>query len=383
MKVAFFTYYPLEYGGGVAKYFVEVTTGLKKRYKELDIEIITFNENTFNKILFIYSLYFLGKQDKAKKEKNKRIKGKLFGIKYNRVGIFQLIKRLQQNDLIYTSNNLLEVLLLKFLIGYRKLPPVIYGFHIPSHYAQTGSLQSKFHNILYASFIYKIALGGAYKLHVLNSFDEKRYSKYFERKKVVKIYNPFDFKNFVQKEKKFSYKYYRNNKKFNILWVGRLTEQKGVDDLVELVNLINSSKYKNRIVWNVVGDGELKSDIESISIKWANVNYYGYVTNDFLPSIYKNNHLFITTSKWESFPYTLLEAQSFGLPVVAYDIHGIRDIVDNKKNGYLVETTNQFKNKIIQIVNGKVFDKSLIRGYIIKKFDIEDIYNRLHSLFVI
>lgn len=383
MKIAFFTYLMLEHGGGVAKYYIEVASGLKKRFRDLDTNIITFGKESLNFILFLYSVYFFGKQDKNRlnKESPDDVKDKLGGVGYYQVRLVNLQRKLQEYDLIYSSNNLLEVVILKYLIGYRNLPPVIFGFHVPSYYVIRKSLQSKLHNILYASFIYNYALKGASKLHVLNSYDEKLYRNKFSPSKVTKIYNPFNFRKFVKKASLFKYQYQWDKRKFNILWLGRLTEQKGIDDLIGLINMINDSSHKNKFIWHIVGDGELRSKIKKLAQKWENVNYHGYIENNYVPSIYKENDLLISTSKWESFPYNLLEAQSFGLPVVSFNIPGVRDIVEAGKNGYLVENNSQFREKIILLLEDKKMNKNYIKAYIEKKFDREKLYQKMHKIF--
>lgn len=383
MKIAFFTYLMLEFGGGVAKYFIEVTSELKKRYPNLDIAIVTFDESALKKILFLYNLYFFGKQDRNlhNKEKAKDIKQKLSEVKYYKVdGLRSLKILLQKFDVIYSTNNLLEVLILAFLIRYENLPPVIFGFHIPSYYAITKSLQSKIHNFLYSSFPYKYAINGAKALHVTNSFDEKLFRNINIKVPIFKIYYPFDFQSFEKKAILYKYNYNWEGKKYNILWVGRLTEQKGVDDLILLINQINNSKYLDKIIWNIIGEGELKEKILGTSKKWENVHYLGYVENDYLPSIFKENDLFISTSQWESFPYNILETQCFGLPVIAYNIHGCNEIIDNNKNGHLVSSIKQFKEKILFNMHGSTINKKDIRRYIRKKINNNKIYRDLYKL---
>jgi len=383
MRIGFFTYLKPEYGGGVAKYFTEVASGLSKRYKDLDLTLISFNEKTLRSIIFIYWIYFFGAQDKNlnNKETKKDVLKKLGRAGYQEVGLRSLKKQLQGFDLIYTTNNLLEVILIKYLLGYKNLPPVIYGFHIPAVYPTTKSLQAKLHNMIYSSGLYLSAALEAKRLHVLNSFDENWLGEKFPKGKVVKIYNPFDFDNFEAGAKRKTFRFNWNKKKFNILWVGRLTAQKGIDNLVEIIHTLNSSNYKDSIVWNITGEGELKADILNLKKKWDNVNYFGYVANSYLPSIYKNNDLFIATSSWESFPYNLLEAQSFGLGVVAFDIAGVNEIIDNNKNGYLVSDTRAFIRKVAYLSGSNKMEKEKIKAYIRNKFDQENIFKRLYSLF--
>ena len=273
----------------------------------------------------------------------------------------------------------MEAFILKFLIGYKNLPPVIFGCHTPAYYPVVKSIQSKLHNILYGGVVYKFLASGVNIFHVINSFDEKFYKKLFQSKKVVKIYNPFDSEQFLRSADANKYGFKRDKAKHNIIWAGRLTEQKGVDDLVMIVNRINSTPAADKIVWNICGDGGEKYKIVDL-LKWKNVNYFGYVENIYMASLYKENDLLISTSKWEGFPYNLLEAQSCGLPVIAYDICGCNDMVESGVNGYLVTNAEQYGTEILNCVSGKyVF--SGIKQYIMKKFNSNSIYSELASMF--
>src|SRR3990170_6716018 len=91
MRIAFFTYSMLEYGGGVAKYFIEVSSGLVKRFKSLDIDIITFDDSTLKIVFILYWIYFLGKQDRNLfiKEETKDINNKLGRVTYRKVSFYR------------------------------------------------------------------------------------------------------------------------------------------------------------------------------------------------------------------------------------------------------------------------------------------------------
>ncbi len=383
MKICFFNYMPLEHGGGTEKYLLETATQLKRLDKNLEISIITPNEKLIKKILFFYSFYFQKNLSSSfLREQEKTIQKKLGPVTYQKMeSLERLSNELKKFDVIYSTNNLLEVVLLSLFFRNRSRPKIILGFHIPMTYLKTNSIQSLLHNILYNSFIYKNLINQANILHVINNFDEKRLSKLLSYKKIVKIYNPFDFDDYQQMahHKKYSEKW--QNNKINILWVGRLTEQKGIDDLLFLIQKINHTDLKNKIIWNIVGDGELKPKVVEIANQFNNVRYFGYIQQYYLPSIYKNNQLYISTSKWESFPYNLLEAQCFGLPVICYNIHGCNDIIDHEKNGFLVETKQEFLSTLIQVIKHNKKPSTDIKKYIRSKFNYHLLYEKLHILF--
>jgi len=386
MKIAFFTYPILECGGGLAKYFIEIPSELKKCYPDLNISVISLDEKMTEGLRYLLSFYYFRKISRSNlyREESNTIVNKLGKVSYIKCKSFkELKKELLKYDIIYSKNEILEALIIKFLIGYKNLPPVIFGCHTPIFYPITKSIQSKLHNILYGGVIYRFLANGVRKFHVINSFTENKFKKMFPQKKIVKIYNPFDFDNFVKKSKNYRYKFNFDKTKFNIMWSGRLYEPKGIDDLVKIVDEINKTEHKNEIIWNIVGDGnkEEKSKILNLKNKWDNLNYFGYVENNYIASLYKENNLFISTSKWESFPYNLLEAQTFGLPIVAYDISGCNDIIENDKNGFLVNSIEEFKKKTLFFVNGGKL-KIDIGTFIRSKFNRNGIYNSLINMFM-
>lgn len=381
MKIAFYNYLPLEYGGGTANFFIEISTGLKKKYPDLDIAIVTFDKFLSQKILKLYSIYFNVKftDNDLDRESTNNILTKLGDVRYIQAdNLVDLTKKLQTFDVIYSKNDFVEAFILKFLIRYSKLPPIIYGFHTPVKYTITKSLQSKFHNILYSSFLYRYMISGARKYHVLNNYDESILKKWHPQITVSKIYNPIDFTEFNKSAKKYKDKIKFNPKKINILWIGRITEQKGIDDLLFIIDKVKQFN-NDKIIWNIVGDGDQKVKLLNNINKWDNVFCHGYVRHEFIPGIYEKHDLLISTSMWECFPYNIIEAQSFGLPVICYNIPGCTDIIDDNNNGFLVSDKNEFVSRIISFKKNQ-FNKNFISKKIRKRISNENIFTNFYNL---
>lgn len=138
----------------------------------------------------------------------------------------------------------------------------------------------------------------------------------------------------------------------NLLFVGRLVPRKNIIDLVKITKLLVSTD--NNFILNLVGGGEykyvekIKKEISKNNLQ-KNVIFYGKVTDDKLNKLYKSNCIFVFTSLVEGFGLVLLEAMSKGLPVVAYDIVGVRDVVISRENGFLIKSGNiyEFAEKIL------------------------------------
>ena len=75
--------------------------------------------------------------------------------------------------------------------------------------------------------------------------------------------------------------------------------------------------------------------------------FMGWVDRMTLAGLYKTLDLFVFPSKFDTFGNVILEAFVNGMPVVAYDTKGPRDIVQDNVNGFLVDTKQQMSAQII------------------------------------
>ena len=127
-----------------------------------------------------------------------------------------------------------------------------------------------------------------------------------------------------------------------VVSVGRLSKEKGFLRLIDICKLIqDSSEFKD---WklHIVGDGELKEKIEN---KIRDLNLTNSIilkpfTKD-VESEYLSASIYAMTSHFEGLPMVLIEAQSYALPTISFDIAtGPSDIIENDKSGYLIEDNN-------------------------------------------
>jgi len=122
-----------------------------------------------------------------------------------------------------------------------------------------------------------------------------------------------------------------------ILFVGRLVEKKGVSVLLEAVRLIDATAYDVLIV----GDGPLRSQLRSESSGLA-VSFAGVLGREALAAEFGAATIAVFPSvpaasgDQDGLPVSLLEAMSTGCAVVASDLSGLRDAVEDGVNGLLV-----------------------------------------------
>lgn len=116
------------------------------------------------------------------------------------------------------------------------------------------------------------------------------------------------------------------------LFLGRLTEHKGVLDFIELAKNNPDSKFV------IVGTGPLKQVVEDNAKKLRNLDFRGFLEkgSDEWTSVYRNAKAFICPiKKDESFGLVMIEAMAFGTPVIAYDAVAAPEIIENGKSGLL------------------------------------------------
>ena len=109
--------------------------------------------------------------------------------------------------------------------------------------------------------------------------------------------------------------------------------------LAEALSLLEKQGVTD-IKWLCVGDGELKTtlmDYCKTNLSKINVIFLGYLTNCKVFDLYRHQHIdaFINVSSSEGLPVSVMEAQSFGIPVIATMVGGTSEIVNNN-NGILL-----------------------------------------------
>ncbi|MFL9610282.1 glycosyltransferase [Methylobacillus sp. Pita2] len=117
--------------------------------------------------------------------------------------------------------------------------------------------------------------------------------------------------------------------KIRLLYAGRFDRQKGIDVLLAALQHVDA-----RIHCFAVGDASL-GDID-LGIKPDNVSYTGWLAPKDLQAYMASCDVFIMPSRWEGFGLAALEAMRAGKPVIATDVGGLPELVENKVNGFVI-----------------------------------------------
>lgn len=146
--------------------------------------------------------------------------------------------------------------------------------------------------------------------------------------KVKTIYNGIDLEPFqnIGRER---------NQVVHVGFVGRLVHQKGIDILMGAIEALKDSLYH----FHIYGDGEYRDQIIGLenALGRDRVTYHGFVPSNEIHKAYDAIDVLIAPSIDEGLPYTFIEAMACGVPVIASDVGGVSEIVEDGRTGLLIK----------------------------------------------
>jgi glycosyltransferase involved in cell wall biosynthesis len=148
-----------------------------------------------------------------------------------------------------------------------------------------------------------------------------------------------------------------------VLFVGRLVEKKGVNDLIRAFSMLPAHVGEKTKLW-IIGDGELRPELEALAQRLGvaeHTKFWGRIANDQLPDFYAAADLFVGPSvvaasgDTEGQGVVFLEAMAAGLCVLATKAGGISEVVEDGYTGVLVDPRNpqQLANAMGQLLLDK------------------------------
>lgn len=132
------------------------------------------------------------------------------------------------------------------------------------------------------------------------------------------------------------------NKSPILLSVGRVSKEKGLDDLIPL-----QDKYT--II--IVGDGPYRAELES---KMPKAEFVGYKSGSELANYYQRADVFLFPSRTDTFGLVMIEAMSLGTPVAAYPVRGPLDVIEQGLTGVMDENLSKAVESALKIERSTV-----------------------------
>lgn len=130
----------------------------------------------------------------------------------------------------------------------------------------------------------------------------------------------------------------KSDNRLHLLFLGSITESKGIFDLLDVISN-NKNVFEGKLCLHIGGNGKVDKLTNLIEAKDLQdmVTYEGWADEKKKSFLFSLSDIFILPSYTEGLPVSILEAMSYGLPIIATRIGGIPDIVSENENGMLFE----------------------------------------------
>ena len=176
------------------------------------------------------------------------------------------------------------------------------------------------------------------------------------------------------------------NDQINITIVSRLVSHKNIEKIIKAISDLNNPL----INLNIIGDGPELNQLQKISLESNNkdnIIFHGKLNRDDINHIFLNSDIYIQASNYEGLPHSLLEAMSYGIPVLCTPVGECKEILGNEDRGYILDlpvSKNNIKSKISEIIGEKnIANKKGERGkdFINEKYNLTNSFNLYKNLF--
>ncbi len=171
----------------------------------------------------------------------------------------------------------------------------------------------------------------------------------------------------------------------NLLFAGRLNKQKNIGFLIDALSYLKNDNW----MLTIAGDGPelkiIKQKIHKYNLN-KKINLLGWIDSKKIKQLLSKSDILCLTSENEGLPIIGLESLASGLAVIGLDNYGINDIIENEKNGFLInpKTPENFAKYLdILLQNQKMLNKMKDMSFeLSKNFEWEKITQSYIKLFI-
>ena len=176
------------------------------------------------------------------------------------------------------------------------------------------------------------------------------------------------------------------NDQINITIVSRLVSHKNIKKIIRAISDLNDPL----IYLNIIGDGPELNQLQKISLESNNkdnIIFHGKLNRDDINHIFLKSDIYIQASNYEGLPHSLLEAMSYGIPVLCTPVGECKEILGNEDRGYILDlpvSKNNIKSKINEIIGEKNIANNkgeMGKDFITEKYNLTNSFNLYKNLF--
>ncbi len=298
--VIFLNFAPIEFMGGAEKWMNDTASKLHKYEDTMIFSVAPSIANIYGRLVLRRKFETRVKQQKL--HKHMSLQTNAF-IPYTKDWHY-VRNKFKNSRVIYTKYELLELLIILYFGGFSSLKKTIAGLHSPLIYFSPKGFWDHVHNAVYQSAVNIRMLSFMKRVHVLNRRTQEILIGKFKLKNITYMPNgiqPMDVGNSVN----------TNKDVLKVLFVGELSERKGIDILLKIIKESNK-----KFEFTIAGDGYMKKDVQSVADTHSNCRYAGYLSESEVAKLYSENDAVILPSRAESMSLTMLEAMSHGLVII-------------------------------------------------------------------
>lgn len=266
----------------------------------------------------------------------------------DRCSIFEMITFILSG--IFYSKNIIKTYKPVKIIAFFGIPSGIISYWIKKKYSlpyiislRGGdvpgffSKKLKFYHLITKPFISRVWKNAE---HVIaNSNRLFKLAKYTDAKIKIEV-----IPNGVDTEKyKPIHREHKKESKIKILTVGRLNEQKAINNLLKACYALNQNGLSGKFSLDILGDGPSRKMLERLTRKLCLqdlVSFTGWISKKEIAAKYNTADIFVLPSLDEGMSNALLEAMATGLPIVASELAGDDLLVDDE-NAFLIPVNNK------------------------------------------
>ncbi|GIS37692.1 MAG: hypothetical protein Ct9H90mP10_00930 [Actinomycetota bacterium] len=362
-------------------YQLPLTENLKKKFITLsevcNVSVLAFaNSKTF--LNETYGNFYL----------NKKIKNRLINyFRIIQISIFTTHKIIKKEniDIVCFQDPVSSFFSILFLKVRRAEVKIIVETH--GDFIETLSLEK---NLvlprLYKKLFYimaKYSIGKSNIIRAVSSSTEQQVLDIDSSKSVVRFPAWIDFKDFQNIEPK-----PLSKDKFNILFIGSVTDRKKPHMIIEAIQRINDKSYNLSIVGPAPNEKyfkELKDLIDKSDLQ-NQVSLIGPVDRESVKDYYSTSNLMILPSISEGLARVIFESQVAMCPVLVTDAPGMSDIVIDGQTGYVFESNNLDSLSLkIEYIKNNYEEASLVaknaKGFILSNYSEDNFKFSFKKLF--
>ena len=159
-----------------------------------------------------------------------------------------------------------------------------------------------------------------------------------ERSRIVRIYNPLDTEEVLRKSQSLTLEKQTSVPTF--LSVGTIFPQKGFDRLLKVHRKLLDEGFPHNII--IIGDGYDFQNIKKLRDELGvqeTTEMLGFTDNPY--PYFRDADFYVLSSRYEGFPTVLFEAITLKKNIIATDVSGVREMLENGKLGFIVENTEE------------------------------------------